>query len=221
MVLIEGVQASPWSAQQPDLRVYAFAPDNAGLFDGLASGIRSGCARTTVAHARLGAAGGDELVSMPIPWAAANLLDHQHGLLLDRLGSPGARRPRARAGAVEAWISTTMAWCCGSMTGRASMPDCPRRRRQRSTLRSLARIELSVHDYAQRGVVAYWPPILRSADAWQRFLQSGPLAFLPCADDVGDAFANQRHAPKGIAGSGVSSIVWTLPMPRRTRAHPG
>ena len=62
-----------------------------------------------------------------------------------------------------------------------------------STLRELAGLQVSAHDYAQRGVVAFVDTeASNEATAWQRFLPSGPLAFLPFVD-------------------GRSSIVWTLP----------
>ncbi|HHW4679880.1 MAG TPA: FAD-dependent monooxygenase, partial [Xylella taiwanensis] len=62
-----------------------------------------------------------------------------------------------------------------------------------STLRQLAHLSVQRHDYAQQGIVAFvtteYP---HEATAWQRFLPTGPLAFLP--------FTDER-----------SSIVWTLP----------
>jgi 2-octaprenyl-3-methyl-6-methoxy-1,4-benzoquinol hydroxylase len=62
-----------------------------------------------------------------------------------------------------------------------------------STLRELAGLPVSRHAYAQRGVVAFVETEQpHQATAWQRFLTTGPLAFLPFAD-------------------GRSSIVWTLP----------
>ena len=68
----------------------------------------------------------------------------------------------------------------------------------RSTLRDLAGIATTTEDYAQRGVVAYIATERPHEDtAWQRFLPTGPLAFLPCAP--------WPDAPN------VSSIVWTLP----------
>lgn len=63
----------------------------------------------------------------------------------------------------------------------------------RSPTRAALGIESDEHDYQQRAVVAYVQHALPHQDCcWQRFLPSGPIAFLPCAD-------------------GRSSIVWTLP----------
>jgi 2-octaprenylphenol hydroxylase len=62
-----------------------------------------------------------------------------------------------------------------------------------SPLRAMVGIATHGRDYAQRGIVAH-VETARSHErtAWQRFLPTGPLAFLPLAD-------------------GRSSIVWTLP----------
>lgn len=62
-----------------------------------------------------------------------------------------------------------------------------------SPLRAMAGIETKGRDYAQRGVVAHVQTERRhQGTAWQRFLDTGPLALLPLAD-------------------GRSSIVWSLP----------
>jgi 2-octaprenyl-3-methyl-6-methoxy-1,4-benzoquinol hydroxylase len=62
-----------------------------------------------------------------------------------------------------------------------------------STLRQLAGLQVSAHDYRQRGVVAFVETEKpHEQTAWQRFLPGGPLAFLPFVE-------------------GRSSIVWTLP----------
>lgn len=62
-----------------------------------------------------------------------------------------------------------------------------------SKVRELCALPSDKKDYQQRGIVAYvrteWP---HQNTAWQRFLPTGPLAFLPCSD-------------------GRCSIVWTLP----------
>lgn len=62
-----------------------------------------------------------------------------------------------------------------------------------SPLRTLAGIGTRGRDYAQRGVVAHVATERpHEGTAWQRFLDTGPLALLPLAD-------------------GRSSIVWSLP----------
>ena len=76
-----------------------------------------------------------------------------------------------------------------------------------STLRALAGLDVERHDYGQRGIVAYVETARPHDDtAWQRFLPGGPLAFLPCADSVGDA-----------APGCTSSIVWTVSDAEATR----
>ena len=65
-----------------------------------------------------------------------------------------------------------------------------------SQLRGLAGIEAPAHDYGQRGLVAFVDhEHPHQATCWQRFLPTGPLAFLPYAGHAGRR----------------SSIVWTLP----------
>jgi len=67
-----------------------------------------------------------------------------------------------------------------------------------SAVRALAGIEVDRTDYEQKGVVAYIASERSHEDtAWQRFLPTGPLAFLPCTP--------------GANGEHLSSIVWTLP----------
>jgi 2-octaprenyl-3-methyl-6-methoxy-1,4-benzoquinol hydroxylase len=62
-----------------------------------------------------------------------------------------------------------------------------------SPLRERAGIEVRGHAYGQRGLVAYVRTEQPHGDtAWQRFLPGGPLALLPCDDELG-------------------SIVWSLP----------
>lgn len=65
-----------------------------------------------------------------------------------------------------------------------------------SQVRNLASIDISVDDYAQRGLVAtVKTQHHHEYTAWQRFQSTGPLAFLPLPD-------------------GSCSIVWTLPSDR-------
>src|SRR5690606_12332269 len=52
-----------------------------------------------------------------------------------------------------------------------------------SRLRELAGIETREHDYTQRGLVAFIDTTLPHRETcFQRFLPTGPLAFLPFAD---------------------------------------
>jgi ubiquinone biosynthesis UbiH/UbiF/VisC/COQ6 family hydroxylase len=68
-----------------------------------------------------------------------------------------------------------------------------------SPLRAMVGIGTHGRDYAQRGVVAHVGTArAHERTAWQRFLPSGPLAFLPLDD-------------------GRCSIVWTLPEDEATR----
>jgi 2-octaprenyl-3-methyl-6-methoxy-1,4-benzoquinol hydroxylase/2-octaprenylphenol hydroxylase len=68
-----------------------------------------------------------------------------------------------------------------------------------SPLRAMVGIGTKGRDYAQRAVVAHVETTdLHQRTAWQRFLPSGPLAFLPLVD-------------------GRSSIVWSLPEAEATR----
>ena len=60
-------------------------------------------------------------------------------------------------------------------------------------MRELLGLQSDKKDYGQSGIVAYVKTeFAHQNTAWQRFLPSGPLAFLPCSD-------------------GRCSIVWTLP----------
>ena len=65
-----------------------------------------------------------------------------------------------------------------------------------SSLRQMAGVEVDEEDTGQQAIVAnVWHELPHQSCAWQIFLQTGPLAFLPMADFEG------RH---------LSSIVWSL-----------
>ena len=204
VVLVEGSEPPRWSqepaAQQRDLRVYAFAPDNAALFDTL--GVWQDIERTPALqpYRRMrvwDAAGGGELTFDADAFGRRELgWIVEHALLVDRLWSA-----LSRAG-VDVRIARVEALEQDPATGVALRLEDGTRLDARlaiaadgadSTLRRLAGLDVDAHDYAQRGVVAYVTTSRpHEATAWQRFLPNGPLAFLPCAD-------------------GASSIVWTLP----------
>lgn len=199
VVMVEGGSRPQWSRDTPDLRVFAFAADNAALFDRL--GAWQSIASSRVQPYRRmrvwDAAGGGELVfdadaygRRELGWIVEN------ALLQDRLwaalGPAGVRiECPAKVDGLEQdddgvrlrlddgrWLQARLAVAADGA---------------RSSLRELAGIAAPVHDYGQRGVVGYVSTGLPHEDtAWQRFLPGGPLALLPFAD-------------------GSCSIVWSLP----------
>jgi 2-octaprenyl-3-methyl-6-methoxy-1,4-benzoquinol hydroxylase len=200
VALVEGAAPTPWRAEAPDLRVYAFAADNAALFERLGAWAAVRDARVQP-YRRMrvwDAAGGGELGFDADAFGRRELgWIVEHGLLLDRLWSllPGAGvrvHCPARVAALEDEGDDGVA---------VALDDGSRLRARvaiaadgaRSTLRELAGIEVAREAYGQRGVVGYVSTALPHEDtAWQRFLPDGPLALLPFAD-------------------GRCSIVWTLP----------
>jgi 2-octaprenyl-3-methyl-6-methoxy-1,4-benzoquinol hydroxylase len=208
VALVEGSEPPRWSrvpsAQQRDLRVYAFAPDNATLLDGLGAWrgvlVQDGQPPAVQPYRRMrvwDAAGGGELSFDADAFGRRELgWILEHALLVDRLWDAlphaGVDVRLARVQGLEQDVAT----------GAALRLDDGTRIEARivvaadggdSTLRGLAGLDVQAHDYAQRGVVAYVATTRPHEEtAWQRFLPTGPLAFLPCAD-------------------GASSIVWTLP----------
>ncbi len=199
IALIEGREPARWSADVPDLRVYAFAPDNAALLDSLGVWNPVLAARAQ-AYRRMrvwDAAGGGEL-SFDADALGRDSLGWivEHRLLVDRLwaalSASGVRvHCPARVEAMEQ-----------DDTGVRLRLDDGTRIEARlaiaadgaaSTLRELAGLRVTSHDYQQRGVVAFIDTQKpHESTAWQRFLPGGPLALLPFT-------------------GGRSSIVWTLP----------
>lgn len=205
VALVEGREPARWAAQAPDLRVYAFAPDNAALLDDLGVWPSVRDARA-FAYRRMrvwDAAGGGELAFDADALGRAQLgWIVENNLLLDRLWNALAPAgvqiacPARVAGMEQDEVGVRLALDDGTRLDAniaiaADGAD--------STLRERAGLEVSAHDYAQRGVVAFVETEApNEATAWQRFLPSGPLAFLP--------FGKQ------------SSIVWTLPNDEAARA---
>lgn len=204
VTLVEALEPPRWSADRPDLRVYAFAPDNAALLDALGVWTKVREARVQP-YRRMrvwdAAAGGelafdaDTLGRSELGWIVEN------GLLVDRLWAALPRagvdvRMPARVQALEQGDEGVQLRLDDG--GRLDARIAVAADGAGSSLRRLAGIEVAAHDYGQRGVVAYVGTERPHEDtAWQRFLPTGPLAFLPCRD-------------------GSSSIVWTLPDARAT-----
>jgi len=199
VALVEAREPPRWDPSQSDLRVYAFAPDNAALLDALGAwaSIRESRAQP-YRRMRVWDAGGggeldidaDALGRRELGWIV------EHGLLVDRLWSA------LPAAGVDVSCPARVEGCSQDEHGVRLALDSGQSLHARiaiaadggdSALRKLAGIETEAHDYAQRGVVAYVETESpHEGTAWQRFLPGGPLAFLPCGD-------------------GLSSIVWSLP----------
>jgi ubiquinone biosynthesis UbiH/UbiF/VisC/COQ6 family hydroxylase len=199
VALVEGREPPRWNAERPDLRVYAFAQDNAALLDALGVWPQVRAARVQP-YRRMrvwDAAGGGELAfdadtfgREQLGWIVEN------DLLVDRLWAAlpaaGVRvHCPARLEAIEQDERGVRVKLDDGSRIDAAMAIAADG--AESTLRALAGPEVSRHDYGQRGVVGFVETELPHEDtAWQRFLTTGPLALLPFAQ-------------------GRSSIVWTLP----------
>jgi 3-demethoxyubiquinol 3-hydroxylase len=197
--LVEAAVPADWQDARPDLRVYALAPDNVALLDALGAWapVRAARAHPYRRMRVWDAAGGGELRFDADAFGRAELgWIVEHGLLVDRLWAAMAQAGvrihcPARVAALEQDDDrASVLLDDGSrVTARVAIAADG----ANSTVRDLAGIAVSEHDYGQRALVAYVRTGRSHQDtAWQRFLPGGPLAFLPCAD-------------------GSSSIVWTLP----------
>lgn len=216
MLAREGLQVALVEARQPpagqrearDLRVYAFAPDNARLLDELGAWQQVLASRVQP-YRRMqvwDAAGGDPLVfdadalgQPQLGWIV------EHALLVDALwnGLPAAGVRVHCPARIESLEQSDAGVRLGlddgvQLNARLAIAADG----ANSSLRDLAGIRSTSHDYAQQGVVAF----VASAEphrhtCWQRFLPSGPVAFLPFADDPAASELRGR----------IGSIVWTLP----------
>ena len=199
--LIEARVPAPWSADAPDLRVYALAPDTVAWLDALGAWdpVRHARAHRYLRMRVRDAAGGGELAfdadAMGRPelgWIV------EHGLLVDRLWAAMAQAGVAvHSGiAVERLeqdpATATLGLADGSRLAARLVVAADG---ATSVVRGLAGIEVDGQDHGQRAIVGYVRGTRSHEDtAWQRFLPGGPLALLP--------FGDAGHA---------SSIVWTLP----------
>lgn len=200
VTLLDAAPPPVWSASQPDLRVYALAPDNAALLHTLGVWPQV-LARRAQPYRRMrvwDAAGGGELC-----WDADALARHELGWIVENALLADCLWRAAEAAGVDVRAPV-------NVTGLEVRQDAARLLLEdgqtldsalvlaadgaHSRLREWAGIAVSARDYAQQGVVAYVESVLpHQCTAWQRFLPTGPLAVLP------------------VDGGQHSSIVWTLP----------
>lgn len=197
--LIERAVPPVWSAEQRDLRVLAFAPDNAKLLEQL------GVWPAIVGHGwpyhamRVWDAGGTgelhfsaEQTGLPqLGWIL------QNALLVDRLWQAVRAEPDLRLHCPASVVAVEQ----GDQEVQVELDDGLRLRGRlllaadgaASPLRQLLGIECDAHDYQQTGLVAYIESEQSTEHTcYQRFLPGGPLAFLPVS-------------------ATSSSIVWSLP----------
>lgn len=200
VAIVEAHEPAPWNPASPDLRVYAFAPDAQALLEDLGVWTKVAGARAhPYRHMRVwDAAGGGELAFDADQMGRA-CLGHivEHGLLVDRLWTALARNPCIERLCPDKLLELeqdddeVVLQLQGGTRLRANMvlgADGAA-----SRVRERLGVHTRDHDYQQQGIVAYVSTQQPHQDtAWQRFLVTGPLAFLPCAD-------------------GRCSIVWTLP----------
>lgn len=202
VALVEAREPPRWNAAHPDLRVYAFAPDNAALLDdlGVWDAVRDARVQPYRRMQVWDAAGGEALRfdadafgRRELGWIVEN------GLLVDRLwGALASAGVRVVCPAQVASLEQ------GEEYAALDLHDGTRLRARLvlaadggdSALRTLAGIDTYTRDYGQNGVVAFVDhEHPHQATCWQRFLPGGPIAFLPFAGE-------SQHR---------SSIVWTLP----------
>ncbi len=207
VALVEPKRPAAWQRDSRDLRVYAFAPDNARLLDELDVWSRVAASRVQPYRGMRvwDAAGGaaltfdaDALGQRQLGWIVEN------ALLVDALWQalPAAGVRLHCPARIETLHQDDAGVRVGLDDGlqldaklaiAADGAD--------SALRSLAGIGVTRREYGQKGLVAFVASERPHRDTcWQRFLPTGPVAFRPFADD-GDAALHGR----------IGSIVWTLP----------
>jgi 2-octaprenyl-3-methyl-6-methoxy-1,4-benzoquinol hydroxylase len=207
VALVEPKAPAPWQREERDLRVYAFAPDNAALLEEL--GAWSGVLASRVQPYRgmrvWDAAGGDALA-----FDADTLGQPQLGWIIENnalvdalwrlLPAAGVRlQCPAQVESLDQHEHGIRIGLDDGLTLEAKLAIAADG--GNSALRGLAGIAVHRHAYAQQGVVAYVSTEQPHRDTCrQRFLASGPVALLPFNDD-GDAALHGR----------LGSIVWTLP----------
>ena len=207
VALVEPRAPTPWQREERDLRVYAFAPDNAGLLEELAAwpGVLASRVQPYRGMRVWDAGGGDALT-----FDADTLGQPQLGWIIENNVLVDALWRLLPAAGVRLHCPARIETLQQDDTGvRVGLDDGLVLEARlaiaadggQSALRTLAGIGTTRHDYQQQGVVAFVASEKPHRDTcWQRFLTTGPVALLPF-NDAGDAALRGR----------LGSIVWTLP----------
>lgn len=194
VALVEGREPARWRADQPDLRVYAFAADNVALLDSLGvwNAVRTARVQPYRRMRVWDAAGGGEL-----GFDADTLGREQLGWIIENDVLVDRVWAAVHASGIEVHCPARVVELEQDATSvRLRLEDGSRLEAAMaiaadgaaSTLRELAGLPVSRHAYAQRGVVAFVETEQpHQATAWQRFLTTGPLAFC--------------HSPRGAVRS--------------------
>lgn len=199
-ILVEAHAPQAWQAESPDLRVYALALDSQALLESLGVWQQAVQCR---AFAYSGMTVFDEVESSPLRFRADALgrphLGHivENGLLVDTLWQAVTQERGIRLICPDKIAGVENADDAASLRLQSGLEISARLAigadGAGSKVRSLAGIETDEHDYGQKALVAFVETELPHRNtAWQRFLGTGPLAFLP--------FGEKR-----------CSIVWSLP----------
>lgn len=203
VAIVEAHAPLPWQADKPDLRVYALALDNQNLLEQL--GVWPDIKAKHVNPYKTMTVF-DEVSGKPLQFNASelgrNTLGYivEHNLLVDALWSAVLQNKSITLicpDKIQSLNNLEQEVEISLQSGRQlSAKIVVGADGARSKVRELLGIESNAHDYQQKGLVAFIKTELSHQDtAWQRFLSTGPLAFLPYSENV-------------------CSIVWTLPNER-------
>ena len=200
VALIEPHEPAPWNSQNKDLRVFAIAPDSMALLDDVGAGARIRQLRAP-AYRRM-QVWDAAAPKQPIVFSAAALARPQLGWIVENALLQDALWQSLRATDVRLLLGTRVVEIANEERSVRLVLDSGEHLEARrvlaadgagSQVRQSIGIETKAHDYGQRGIVAYVEHELdHQSTCWQRFLPTGPLAFLP------------------VEGR-TSSIVWTVP----------
>jgi 2-octaprenyl-3-methyl-6-methoxy-1,4-benzoquinol hydroxylase len=203
VAVVEAHAPLAWQLETPDLRVYALALDSQNLLTQLDVWPLIVSKRATpYTHMTVF----DEIHDVPLQFSAGTLgqtyLGHivENNLLVENLWQVLQQEKNVRfycPDKIQSVLEHDHAVVLGLQSGRQFSAEIVIGvDGARSKVRELVGIKTFVHDYQQKGLVAFVETELsHQGTARQRFLSTGPLAFLPFA-------------------KGVCSIVWSLPNER-------